>query len=292
MKRIITLAVMLMFVLTMTAQTEKKSFNVSGFEGIDAGGVFEIELVKGGSESLSIETDAEIMPHVKVSVSAGVLRLSLDSKSLPVKFKKNMKAVKAYISIKNLKSVNLSGVTTLTTTGLFNPNDFVARISGVSKVEGLSIEAKSIKVNLSGASSLSVKGKAETASFDISGASKAKINHDFGGLKLEASGASKIEMTGSYEYAELSFSGAVKADLSGGSANKVILEMSGASNFYAVEFPVKEMDIKVSGVSNVNVNVIDAISVEVSGGSNVRYKGNPQIKSVDISSISTFKKIN
>jgi hypothetical protein len=281
MKKIFTIVAVMLLAITLSAQTEKKSFNVSGFEGIDVGGVFDIELVKGSAESVSIETDAEIMPHVKVTVSAGVLRLSIDTKKLPSKFQRNMKAVKAYVSVKNLSSINLSGVTKLNSTSTFTPTDFVARISGVSKTEGLTVSAKSIKVNLSGASSLELNGKAETAAFEISGASKAKINQEFGGLKLSGSGASKIEITGSNEYAEVSFSGAVNAKMSGGSAAKILLEMSGASKFEALEFPVKEMNIKVSGVSNVNVNVTETISVEVSGGSNIRYKGDPQIKKVD-----------
>lgn len=292
MKKFLSFAFVMMFAMTLFAQTEKKSFNVSGFEGIDAGGVFEIELVKGDKESLTIETEAEIMPHVKVKVTGGVLRLSIETKDLPSKFKRNMKAVKAYVSVKNLTNINLSGVTKMNVISAFSTNDFVARISGVSKVEGLNISAKSIKVNLSGASSMDVKGKAETASFELSGASKITINQDFGGLKLGGSGAAKIDITGSNEYAELSFSGAVNTRMSGGSSTKILLEMSGASKFEAPDYPVKEMDIKVSGVSNVNVNVTESISVEVSGGSNIRYKGDPQIKKVDISSISTFKKIN
>lgn len=292
MKKFLSFAFVMMFAMTLFAQTEKKSFNVSGFEGIDAGGVFEIELVKSDKESLTIETDAEIMPHVKVKVTAGVLRLSIETKDLPSKFKRNMKAVKAYVSVKNLTNINLSGVTTLKVNSAFTVNDFIAKVSGVSKVEGLNITAKSFKANLSGASSMDMKGVGETAAFDLSGASKIKINQTFGGLKLEGSGATKIDVTGICEYAELSFSGAVNAKFSEGWSTKVILEMSGASKFEAPDFPVKEMDIKVSGVSNVNVNVTESISVEISGGSNVRYKGDPQIKGVDISSISTFKKIN
>ncbi|MDO9681007.1 MAG: DUF2807 domain-containing protein [Bacteroidales bacterium] len=292
MKKFFTIAVVMLFAMSLFAQTEKKSFNVSGFEGIDAGGVFEIELVKSDKESLTIETEAEIMPYVKVKVTAGVLRLSIETKDLPSKFRRNMKAVKAYVSVRNLTNINLSGVTKMNVTSAFTTNDFVARISGVSKVEGLNITAKSIKVNLSGASSIDVKAKAETAAFEISGASKANINQDFGGLKLGGSGAARIDITGPVEYAEISYSGAVNAKMSGGSAAKISLEMSGASKFEASDFPVKEMDIKVSGVSKVNVNVTETISVEVSGGSNIRYKGDPQIKKVDISSISTFKKIN
>jgi hypothetical protein len=69
-------------------------------------------------------------------------------------------------------------------------------------------------------------------------------------------------------------------------------EVSGASKLDALEFRVSDMNIEVTGVSSAKLFVEKNIEVDISGGSSVEYKGSPVIKKTDISSISSFKKIN
>lgn len=292
MKKIISIIVLMTLILTLDAQTAKKSFNVTGYNGINAGGVFNIELIKSSNESVTIETDSKILEYVNVKVSnSGVLVLSLD-RSIPSNFQRNMKPILVIINIKELVSLNLSGASRLITDFQFSPQDFKANLSGASKVSGLNINTTNMKVVLSGASVFSITCNAANASYDITGAAKVNINQNCDNLKMEGSGAAKINIEGSAQQAIISFSGAVNANLKGKGSDKLKLEMSGASNFNSLDFPVKEMDIRLSGVSNAKVHVTHLINVGASGGSNIRYKGNPQIKGVDISSVSSFQKIN
>lgn len=294
MKRVLSLLTLLALALTMFAQTQKKEYKVSGYDGLNVSGIFEIELIKSSNEGVVIETeDLQLFEFIKVNVSGSILYINYDTSKVPSNLKdKKGRPIKVSVYIKELATLNMSGVSRLFTEASFSPEKFEAKISGATSITGLQINSESARIVLSGASSISLKGKIETASYEISGASKASINQEIGGLKLSGSGASKIEFNGLFEFAELSLSGAVNLKLLGSGGKKIALETSGACNFDSYNFPVEEMDIELSGVSNAKVYVTKSISASSSGGSNIAYRGDPQIKSVDISSVSSFKKIN
>ena len=294
MKRVLTLFTLLALALTVFAQTQKKEYKVSGYDGLNVSGIFEIELIKSSNEVVTIETeDSKLFEFIKVNVSGSILYLNYDTSKVPSNLKdKKGKPIKVTIYIKELASLNMSGVCRLFTEASFSPEKFEAKISGATSIAGLQINSESARIVLSGASSISLKGKIKTASYEISGASKANINQEIGGLKLSGSGASKIEFNGLFEFAELSLSGAVNLILLGSGGKRVVLEASGACNFDSYDFLVEDMDIELSGVTNAKVYVTKTIGASSSGGSNIAYRGDPQIKSVDISSVSSFKKIN
>ncbi len=51
---------------------------VSNFDSISLSGSGEVIVTQGGSESLAIETDDNVMEHVKAEVRCGTLNLSLE----------------------------------------------------------------------------------------------------------------------------------------------------------------------------------------------------------------------
>ena len=291
MKKLLSILFLVAISVTLQAQVSKKSFQVSGFNGITAGGVFDIEVVKSTSESLTVEADPSIINYVTAQVFRGKLKLGLDS-SIPSKLTRNMKPIKVVVMAKELSDINLSGAARLNTNSNFSAQNFRVDLSGATTVTGLDLDVDDLYVVSSGASTISIKGNAMNASYSISGAGKITISHGSENLKVGGSGASFLDIKESARKIDLSFSGAVNTKLTGKGCDYLSVEMSGASNFDAVGCPVKVMDISLSGVCNAEVHVTDSISVELSGGSNIRYKGSPQIKSLDISSISSFKKIN
>lgn len=292
MKKILSIIVLTTLVFTLGAQTAKKSFNFTGFNGINAGGVFNIELIKSNREDVTIEAEAQVLDYINVKVSkGGVLVLSMD-KSFPSKYQRNMKPILVTVNIIELSTLNLSGASRLITNSQFSTQDFMANLSGASKASGLNINATNMTVVLSGAAVFSITGHATNVSYNITGAAKANIMQSCTSLVMEGSGAAKINVDGTAQKSDISFSGAVSAIFKGEGSDVCSLEMSGASNFNSLSFPVKEMDIKLSGVSNAKIYVTDSLNVGISGGSNILYKGNPQIKNVDISSVSSFSKIN
>lgn len=182
--------------------TEKRE--VSEFSSIDVGGSFIIEVVAQKDFAIEIEGDDNIIRLIRTEVRRGELR---------IKRKKRF-------STKNRIKIRI-----------FAPDIESLDISGASKISIVNIKNASLKIDSSGASTITVEGETNR-------------------LVIDTSGASKIDA----------------ANLK---AVNVIVEGSGASQIY--------------------VNVIDKLSVDLSGASHVKYSGNPTNISKDTSGASSVR---
>lgn len=137
----------------------------------------------------------------------------------------------------------------------------------------LTIYYKSLdELDISGAASLYSSDVIKASSFDMdcSGASEITLKLDVGSLNGDFSGASKMELQG-------------KA----GSAD---LDLSGASVLRAYGLEIGNLNLDASGAAVVKVLVIEKLSIEASGASSVRYKGEPRIDLNGISGASSVRK--
>ncbi|MBC5994170.1 head GIN domain-containing protein [Pontibacter cellulosilyticus] len=162
--------------------------NVSGFTGIDVSGGFYVEITQGSNESLKLEADENLLSNIKTEVRNGVLHIYND-KSLS-----NSKGMKAYITVKELNKVDISGGVKVVGNSTFKTNTMKLDMSGGSKVV-LAIEAKELRADMSGASKVELKGKADNLVMEMSGASSVDAA-DFQAkdVKIGASGASKVKV--------------------------------------------------------------------------------------------------
>jgi len=64
-----------------------------------------------------------------------------------------------------------------------------------------------------------------------------------------------------------------------GSGDYLEIEVSGASRLKAEKFELQELSIELSGVSKATVFVEDFIKAHLSGASELKYKGDPDIDS-------------
>ncbi len=115
-------------------------------------------------------------------------------------------------------------------------------------------------IDLSGASV--VKGnatlKADKFALHSSGASKVSIKVDTKSLVLKASGASNLEIAGQADYQEIG--------------------ISGATNLKAINLNSQKVRLDVSGAGNLQLNVNEELSGQISGMSKIKYRGNPSVK--------------
>ncbi|WP_031529376.1 head GIN domain-containing protein [Dyadobacter crusticola] len=124
---------------------------------------------------------------------------------------------------------------------------------------------------------------------NFSGAVRAGIENfeNLPSLKIELSGASQCEFDGSAREMDFNLSGASRLNLFG-EAKFLDGELSGASQLLSFGLPVEESDLDLSGASKAEVYVTKKLIVEASGASQVRYKGNPEIRK-DLSGGSTLR---
>ena len=124
----------------------------------------------------------------------GVLRITYDNDGV-WKWNSENKKLRAYISVKDLDKLEISGATDVKIDGMLKGRNLKIDLSGASSLKG-SVEYESISIDQSGASDSKLAGTVKNLDIDLSGAS------DFNCFELvaencraEASGASDIFIT-------------------------------------------------------------------------------------------------
>ena len=205
--------------------------SVGSFHAIKVSNAFEVYISQGNEDAVAISAStAEFRNKIITEVKNGVLIIRFDDdKKFWKGWNGNKQRLKAYVSIKKIDGLNVSGA------------------CNVYFEDGLSAEV--LSVDLSGASDIKGKIEAKTVKFDISGASSATISGNAATLAIEASGASDFK---GYDlvsnYCDAKASGASSVNIT---VNKELnADASGAST---VRFKGEGLirDIKTSGASNV-----------------------------------------
>ncbi len=112
----------------------------------------------------------------------------------------------------------------------------------------------------------------EEMSLVFSGASKGLIEGLHADkLKIELSGASDCKISGHTDYLKV--------------------EASGASHLKALDFFARNVDVDASGASSAQVHVQKSLKVDASGASHVKYKGSPVIIK-DLSGAASLHQVN
>ena len=201
------------------------------FHAIKISNAFEVYISQGNEDAVAISaSSAEYKQKIITEVRNGVLIIRFDNdKKFWKGWNSNKHKLKAYISIKKIDALNVSGACNVYFEDGLSAEGLSVDLSGASDMKG-KIEAKTLKVDISGASSATISGNAATLAVEASGAS------DFKGFDLitnfcdaKASGASSVNITVNKE---------LNADASG--ASSVRFKGEGLIR-----------DIKTSGASNV-----------------------------------------
>lgn len=108
-------------------------------------------------------------------------------------------------------------------------------------------------------------------------------------FKLSGSGNTNIsEVKGDHLDLELSGAGNLNAS---GQVKKVSVDMSGSGNWDLEHLDVNDATIKVNGSGNVTVFCRKSLDCYISGSANVRYRGNPDTITKDISGSGRVSKL-
>ena len=179
-----------------------ESRNVSGFKGIEVGGVFHVEVTAGKEFGVEVEADDNLLPYIKTEVNGDVLKISTTERL------RSGSPIRVRISAPEIEDIGASGACKINVAEL-KSSKLRVDTSGASKVS-LTGEAASLTIDVSGASNIDASGlKAENATVGASGASKVEV-FVTGKLTSEASGASKIGYSGNPSSVTKDTSGASK----------------------------------------------------------------------------------
>ncbi|WP_347159917.1 head GIN domain-containing protein [Pontibacter chitinilyticus] len=162
--------------------------NVSGFTGIEVSGGFAVEVTQGSDEGVRLEAEGNLLPNIKTEVKNGVLHIYND-KSLSTN-----KGMRAYVTVKELRKIAISGGVKVTGKSTFKADKFDLDMSGGSVVI-LALNTQQLTADMSGASKVELTGTADVMHMEMSGASKVEAADLVAKrVKVGASGASKVKV--------------------------------------------------------------------------------------------------
>ncbi|MDR1739259.1 MAG: DUF2807 domain-containing protein [Bacteroidales bacterium] len=246
---LLTCSVILTTGMLFAQKTEKRT--VSNFSGIKARSIFDITVKKGDVTSVVITADENVLPFVITEVNNGILKLSVKN------YQKNIKVLKANITVQQLSDIELSGACKLVCEDLLTGRELDIYLSGASYIK-LSFSGDKLKFYGAGASKLEIDAMVKKLSSEVFGSSNVILHiPDVQVAEFEASGASKQVITGKAETAKF--------------------EISGVARITAKTLTVNRAQIDASGASSLNdIEVTDKLEVTAWGTSKVSYKGNPR----------------
>ncbi|MCL6524552.1 MAG: DUF2807 domain-containing protein [Thermoflavifilum sp.] len=163
---------------------------VSQFNEIRLSGAFQLILKQDSTARVEVETDENIQPYVIVEQNGDVLII----REKPTISLYPTHSIRIFVSAPDVRRVNVSGASNLSTSNNYMVPRFDVKLSGASKAN-LILSTEEFHADCSGASKINLQGKATLAKIEASGASKISAeNFAADQLKLDLSGASKADV--------------------------------------------------------------------------------------------------
>ncbi|MEQ9186111.1 MAG: head GIN domain-containing protein [Cryomorphaceae bacterium] len=176
------------------------SHDVDRFDEIDISGVFEVELIKGGS-SVEVITDENLHEHIYIEVRDGELMIDTEDKML------DAEKLLLRIHYKSIEEIDVSGAVEIVTHEAIKGKSFELEISGACD-GALDLDVDELSIEISGGGELELNGRADDTRIKISGAgeiegSTLKTQH----ADIDITGAGDVEIAVS-ERLEIHITGA------------------------------------------------------------------------------------
>ncbi len=162
-----------------------QQFELTGFDKIDVGGFYEIDVTVGGDFSVSISGAPDEMTRVKAGVENGVLKLGQDRPERGQRRWRNQ-GLAVEISMPSLVAIDVAGVVDGDVSGISADsfdldlsgvgdielsgtcNSLTARVSGVGDLDAGELQCKTVDISISGVGDASVYAS-EAVDASISG---------------------------------------------------------------------------------------------------------------------------
>ena len=160
---------------------------IKDVDELKVAGSGKVILKQGDTESLVIEADDNILPHIITEVDDGELSIHPE-KNMNLRSKSG---IMYYLTLKKIEEIKLSGAVDLESS-LIEAKKLEFDLSGATKVKAC-IKTDTLEIEGSGASKLYLEGETNKQEVKISGS----MHYDAGSLKsdvaeIEVSGASRV----------------------------------------------------------------------------------------------------
>jgi hypothetical protein len=167
---------------------------VSGYDKVVVSGWGKLEIIQDGTESVTIQTDDNMMQYITSDVRGGTIYLGLQTNGLSV----SPSALNITLHVKDLGGINTSGSWEVSSQGI-SAKDLAIGMSGSGKVQMNGLSLTSLSVTSSGSGDVSVAGTTVNQSVDISGSGKyaaSDLSSQSANVTISGSGTVTLWTTG------------------------------------------------------------------------------------------------
>ncbi len=142
--------------------------SVSGFTRVQISGGGDAEIIQDGTESVTVETDDNVMQYITSEVRGNTLYLGMEFNGLQTIIPTRLQFT---VHVKNLNDIGTSGSWDVTSASIQTDNLGID-ISGSGKVNIASLTASQVSTTVSGSGEVSLAGTASAQSITVSGSGK------------------------------------------------------------------------------------------------------------------------
>ncbi len=151
-------------VVVGNGQLVQTSRQVFGISGVNHAGEGSLEIILGSTESLIIEAESNLQPHLETFQAGGILRLRVSPdvdirETLPIRY---------VLTVTGLDSIALRGVGDVSIEGL-QTDQLALTLAGVGDIVVSGLAADTLTASLSGVGDLVVSGQVTIQTLDLSG---------------------------------------------------------------------------------------------------------------------------
>jgi len=166
---LLAVAVLLLSACNITAArgsgnvvTEERQ--VSGFDSVALSGVGRVIITQGDAESLTIETDDNLMRYIESEVRDGRLEIRIASDTIPIP----SHSIIYRLGVVDLSEIDSSGAGSFEI-GRLDADRLKIRLSGAGDIGIDSLNASDLEIQASGAGNIQAAGAVATQEIDLSG---------------------------------------------------------------------------------------------------------------------------
>ena len=215
---------------TSSAFADTQDRHLTGFHAVSLTASFDVYITQGASESVKVEAPGDLMDKIVTEVDGDVLKIRTKNGTFNWGNIFNNKKVVIHVSVKDIRSINISGSGDVFFKDGIRADKMDLRVSGSGDVWG-KLNVKTLLVNVTGSGDIKLSGTAETSTVGMSGSG------DFSGrdlvtatttVRISGSGDASVNATQKLD-AHVSGSGDIRYT---GGAKQVSTSSTGSGDFH------------------------------------------------------------
>ncbi len=182
-----------MMMASVAFSQDRENVDVSSFNALRVSSAFVVEISVGSTESLEIEIDDRFRDDLIAEVRGGTLVIGLEDR----RSRRMRESPKAYITVKSLEEINISGAVTLKTFDILKGDRMDLKMSGASVVN-MEVEVDELFIDASGACVINMEGMAKEQRLKSSGATTYRaydLESEFADIRVNGAGSARVSVS-------------------------------------------------------------------------------------------------